>query len=105
MCSGAYAQGLFEDTYLEASVFQGNIFKHTNDVSHLITGHPQGVLLSLNQKTYGDKEWHSTYNYPDYGVSFQYQDFKNQYLGEAYALALHYNFYFLKRNLMFRISQ
>lgn len=99
------AQSLFDDTYIEASVFRGNIYKHTDDISHLITGHPEGVLISLNQRTYGKKEWEHAYNYPDYGMSFQYQDLKNTYLGEAYALALHYNFYFLKRNLVFRISQ
>jgi hypothetical protein len=30
---------------------------------------------------------------------------KNQYLGENHSLYAHYNFYFLKRNLMFRIGQ
>ncbi|MCB0444186.1 MAG: acyloxyacyl hydrolase, partial [Gelidibacter sp.] len=37
--------------------------------------------------------------------SFIYQDLKNQYLGENYSLYAHYNFYFFKRNLMFRIGQ
>jgi hypothetical protein len=102
---GVQAQTLLDNTYIETFVFRGNIYKHTDDVSHLITGHPEGVLISLNRKTLGEKEWESIYNYPDYGVSFQYQDFKNTHLGEAYAVALHYNFYFLKRNLVFRISQ
>jgi len=92
-------------TYFDAQVFRGNIYKHTNDISHLITGHPNGFMLSYNWKTFGKKEWQQIYNYPDYGVSFHYLDFKNNYLGHNFALGIHYNFYFFNRNLMFRISQ
>lgn len=91
--------------YFDAQLFRGNIYKHTNDVGHLITGHPDGFMLSYNWKTFGKKEWEQVYNYPDYGISYHYVDFKNQYLGVNHALGLHYNFYFFKRNLMFRISQ
>jgi hypothetical protein len=91
--------------YFDAQLFRGNIYKHTNDVGHLITGHPDGFMLSYNWKTFGKKEWEQVYNYPDYGISYHYVDFKNQYLGVNHAVGLHYNFYFFKRNLMFRISQ
>ncbi|WP_430399713.1 acyloxyacyl hydrolase [Flavobacterium sp.] len=93
------------DSYIEAQFFRGNVYKHTNDIGHLITGHPDGFMLSYNWKTYGKKEWEQVYNYPDYGVSFHYLDFKNQYLGHNVAIGAHYNFYFFKRQLMFRISQ
>ena len=93
------------NTYIDAQFFRGNIYKHTNDISHLISGHPDGFMLSYNWKTFGKKEWQQVYNYPDYGVSFHYLDFKNKYLGYNVAFGLHYNFYFFKRNLMFRISQ
>lgn len=91
--------------YFDAQLFRGNIVKHTEDVGHLISGHPDGFLLSYNWKTFGKKEWEQVYNYPDYGISFHYLDFKNHYLGYNVALGLHYNFYFFNRNLMFRISQ
>lgn len=91
--------------YFDVQLFRGNVVKHTDDIGHLITGHPDGFLLSYNWKTFGKKEWEQVYNYPDYGISFHYLDFKNQYLGYNVALGLHYNFYFLNRNLMFRISQ
>lgn len=94
-----------ETTNIEVSYFRGNIYKHTDDITHLITGHPEGVLISFNRQTFGEKEWQQSYNFPDYGMSLQYQDFKNQYLGEAFAVGLHYNFYFLHRHLQFRISQ
>lgn len=91
--------------YFDAQLFRGNVYKHTNDIGHLITGHPDGFLMSYNWKTFGKKEWEQVYNYPDYGVSYHYLDFKNQYLGVNHAVGIHYNFYFFNRNLMFRISQ
>jgi hypothetical protein len=90
---------------LDASLYSGTILEHNPDISHLITGHPTGLILSYSKKTYGFKEWESRYNYPDWGFSFIYQDVKNTYLGENYSLYAHYNFYFLKRNLNFRIGQ
>ena len=90
---------------LDANYFYGTIMEHNPDIAHLITGHPTGVILSWNQKTYGLKDWERRYNYPDFGYSFTYQDMKNQYLGETFGLYAHFSFYFLKRNLMFRIGQ
>ena len=92
-------------SYIDAQVFRGNIYKHTNDINHLITGHPQGFMVSYNWKTFGNKEWQQVYNYPDYGISFHYLDFKNNFLGHNFAIGAHYNFYFFRRNLMLRISQ
>jgi hypothetical protein len=93
------------DHFLEAHFFRGTILKHAPDIGHLISGHPTGVLLGYNVQTKGNKEWHRAYQNPDYGFSFLYQDFKNETLGDVYALSAHYNFYFLKRRFLFRISQ
>lgn len=90
---------------LDANYFYGTILEHNPDISHLITDHPNGLILSYNRKTYGFEPWESRFNYPDWGFSFLYQDMKNQNLGEHYGLYTHYNFYFFKRNLMFRIAQ
>lgn len=104
--SNSYSQDEIKKYYsLDANYFYGTILEHNPDISHLITGHPSGFILSLNQKTYGLKEWERRYNYPDFGYSFSYQDMQNQYLGKNYALYAHFNFYFFKRNLMFRIGQ
>ncbi len=94
-----------ETSNLEATYFYGNIYRHKDDIGHLIKGHPSGVILAWNQRTYGDKEWQSAFNYPDYGFSFQYEDLANKYLGKTYAIGAHYNFYGFGRRLMFRISQ
>ncbi|WP_292947059.1 acyloxyacyl hydrolase [Olleya sp. UBA1516] len=90
---------------LDANFFYGNITEHNSDISHLIKGHPTGFILSYNKKTFGQNAWESRYNYPDYGASIIYQDFKNETLGNNLGVYAHYNFYFLKRNLVFRIGQ
>lgn len=90
---------------IDANYMYGVIANHNSNILHLITGHPEGVLLSWNKKTFGEQAWQERFNYPDVGVSFLYQDFKNEYLGKNYSLYAHYNFYFLKRHLMFRMGQ
>lgn len=90
---------------LDANYFYGFITEHNSDISHLITGHPTGAILSYNQKTFGKKAWESRFNYPDYGATFIYQKFNNEFLSENFGLYAHYNFYFFKRNLMLRIGQ
>ncbi|MCK8522277.1 acyloxyacyl hydrolase [Aquimarina sp. D1M17] len=90
---------------LDVTNFYGTILKHNPDISHLITGHPSGVILSFQKKTFGEEEWQRLYNNPEYGVSFMYNDLDNSYLGEHFSLYAHYNFYFLKRYLMLRLGQ
>lgn len=85
--------------------FYGKILNHTEEISQFTDHSPEGFLISINRKTYGEKSWQSRYNYPDYGLSFEYQNMKNEELGYFYGLYGHYNFYFFKRNLMLRIAQ
>lgn len=89
----------------DVNYIYGNIALHNPSILHLIKGHPEGVILSWNRKTFGENDWEQRYNYPDYGVSFSYQNLKNEVLGHNYAFYAHYNFYFLNRQLMFRIGQ
>ena len=100
-----FSQENKRSSYIDVNYFKGNIALHNNDILHLIKGHPEGVILSWNNKTYGLEDWEQRYDYPDYGFSFIYQNLKNDVLGNNYSLYAHYNFYFLKRNLMFRIGQ
>ncbi|WP_228027928.1 acyloxyacyl hydrolase [Costertonia aggregata] len=90
---------------IDVNQFYGSVLLHNPDISHLITNHPGGVILGFNRKTYGSQEWEQLYNYPDYGASFIYQDMNNETLGENFGLYAHYNFYFFKRNVQFRIGQ
>lgn len=94
-----------KESYFDLNYFKGNIALHNNDILGLITGRPEGVILSWNKKTFGNEAWESRYNYPDYGVSFIYQDLKNEDLGNNLGLYAHYNFYFFNRNMMLRVGQ
>ncbi|MCX2719133.1 acyloxyacyl hydrolase [Lentiprolixibacter aurantiacus] len=90
---------------LEINPFYGSILRHNTDVSHLIREHPTGFILGFSQKTFGNREWEQEYGFPDTGFSFIYQDMKTTTLGENFGLYGHYNFYFLRRTLQFRIGQ
>ncbi|WP_299557009.1 acyloxyacyl hydrolase [Seonamhaeicola sp.] len=105
VCGISYAQEKQNTSYFDINYFKGNIALHNNDILHLIQGHPEGAILSWNKKTFGYKAWEQRYNYPDYGVSFAYQNLKNDVLGNNYSLYAHYNFYFFKRHLMMRVGQ
>jgi len=86
------------DSYFQAEYFYGNILKHNKNVGYFLTGHPTGYILSYNIKSKGDKNWQNLFNYPDFGFSTAYQDYKNPILGKLYSLYAHYNFYLLPRN-------
>ena len=94
-----FSQDKTHTSYLDLSYFKGNIALHNNDILHLIKGHPEGYLLSWNKKTYGFNDWEQRFNYPDYGVTYAYQNMKNDVLGNVTSLYAHFNFYFFNRNL------
>ena len=64
----------------DVNYFYGNIALHNNDILHLITGHPEGVIFSWNKKTFGNEDWEQRFNYPDYGASFIFQNLRNEVL-------------------------
>ncbi len=90
---------------LDATPFYGSILRHNPDISHLITAHPAGMILSFNRKTFGERLWEQDFNYPDLGFSFIYQDMNTETLGKNFGVYAHFNFYFFKRNLQLRIGQ
>ena len=92
-------------SYIDLNYFQGNIMEHNPDLTHLVTGHPTGMILSWNKRTDGSSDWHQLYNYPDLGLSFSWQDMKNESLGHNFSLYAHANFYFFHRKMVFRIGQ
>jgi len=105
--SGAlFAQSEVPSNYfLDVQFFSGTMLRHSKNAAHLVTDHPQGIILSYSRKTYGHKYWQQAYNYPDWGVSFLHQDFNSAILGKNYGLYGHYNFYFLNRSLQLRLAQ
>lgn len=89
---------------LVVDYFYGTILEHNPEIGHLITHHPEGIVLQYTIKTVGFKEWERRHNYPDWGLTFSYQDMKNPNLGELYALYSHISWYFLKRNVQLSIG-
>lgn len=88
----------------EIDYFYGTILEHNPDIGHLITHHPEGVLLQYNLKAFGIAEWERRLNYPDWGFTFAYQDMKNPNLGELFGFYSHISWYFLNRNVRFTLG-
>ncbi len=102
--SVVFAQENKDSNAVEVSFLRGNVLPHTTDLYHL-QGHANGVMVSFLKQTHGADEWHSAFNFPDYGVYFQYQNYNNDFLGKVYAAGVLYNFYFLHRRLEFKLAQ
>jgi hypothetical protein len=100
----SFAQENKDTNAFELTYLKGNVLPHTPDLNHL-TGHPDALMLSFSRQTHGKKEWHTAYNFPDYGGYFLYQNFNNTFLGDSYAVGMHYNFYFFNRHLQFKLAQ
>jgi hypothetical protein len=90
---------------VDVQYYYGTLLRHNKNVAHLVNAHPEGMILSFNHKTYGEERWQREYDYPDWGLSFLYNDFKNEVLGRNYGLNIHYNFYFFDRSLQLRIAE
>lgn len=105
ICCWLYAQEDSNRYSVDVSYFYGNIPRHSPNIAHLITGHPEGGMLSVSRKTYGSEDWEQRYNYPDYGATVIYADLQNEALGNNTSVYGHYGFYFLKRNLSVRIGE
>ena len=99
-----FAQENKDSNALEVSFLRGNVLPHTTDLYHL-QGHADGVMISFLKQTHGADEWHSAFNYPDYGFYLEYQNYKNEFLGKIYSTGVLYNFYFLNRHLEMKLSQ
>lgn len=83
---------------ISAEPIKGFIYLHTQEVEHLITNQPSGIILSLNKHTFGAKPWQLRYNFPDVGYSLYYLDHGNPTIGKTIALMPYYNFYFNKNH-------
>lgn len=47
-----FSQEKLQTSFIDVNYFKGNIALHNNSILHLIQGHPEGVILSWNKKTY-----------------------------------------------------
>lgn len=91
--------------FVDATYYYGSLLVQNKNVAQLNRNQPEGFVLSFNIKTFGEKYWQQEYGYPDWGISLGYQNFNSEVLGENISVYGHYNFYFLKKKLQFRVAQ
>lgn len=97
-CFLVNAQEKKPSSYIELNYFYGNIIEHSPELAPIIQAHPSGFLFSWNKKKLDDSKFGHAFNFPDFGFSASYHDFKTETLGEVFAAYAHYNFYLLNRN-------
>ncbi|AOW20532.1 acyloxyacyl hydrolase [Urechidicola croceus] len=103
-CIFSFAQDNQKSSYLELDYFYGNIIEHAPELKPIIQSHPSGLILSWNKKRLNNTKFDNTYNFPDFGFSVSYHDFKTEILGEVYSAYAHYNFYLTNRNSVNQIK-
>lgn len=79
------------------NIFKGFIIKHTDNIGHLAISQPTGFEVYINRNTYGNKRWEQDFNYPDYGVSLSYFDFRNEILGKSISAITYLDLYLKRR--------
>ena len=84
--------------YFSAENFYGFAIEHDKKLAETIEGNPYGFILSYDKKHVEDENWVRSYNYPDNGFSFIYEDFNGEILGKVYSALRHHNFYLNDRN-------
>ena len=97
VCSGLFAQSNAKYSYsLGAEVSKGIIYRHHENMGHLIKGMPEALELSWVQHTHGAKNWEALYGYPDVYYKLSYYDLKNDdVLGRIIALSTGMAFHLL----------
>lgn len=101
----ATAQDALSKYAIDASVFYGNTLEHNADISHLLTEHPTGFLLTWSKTLNPEKYWSYKNNYPELGASFSYHQSHVNALGDNYSLYGHIHWYFASRLLQFKLAQ
>ncbi|NQX82458.1 MAG: acyloxyacyl hydrolase [Flavobacteriaceae bacterium] len=63
-----------------------------------VISHTKRISLSINKDYDSVKPWHRLYKYPYYGITFIYNNYKYNYMGESYSVLFNYNFHLIKTN-------
>ena len=98
LLSFAFTFSQSKSTYLQLDMLYGNVLRHNPDLNAFIQGHPTGVYISYNIKSFGDESWQARYNYPDFGYSAAYINYHSKIGGDLLAVYGHYNYYFFKHS-------
>ncbi|MEN8138386.1 MAG: acyloxyacyl hydrolase [Bacteroidota bacterium] len=88
----SYSQS--KTSHIQADYFYGNLLKHNKDMAHMIKGHPNGFIVSWQNKVDGGELWNENYSYPEYGYAMSFTDYKSDILGKNIGAFGFRNFYF-----------
>lgn len=60
------------DWWINGQAIKGFILPHNNKINHLISAHPEGLEINLQQELNGKRYWETIYNKPvvNYGLSY-----------------------------------
>lgn len=98
----AYAQQEFSYTF---TPFAGFLIPHSPSMKHLQDGHIFGLSFEADLRVDGEKQWHHHYNFPQYGLSFNYMDLASEHLGSSYSILTHLKLPLNKaRNVKFQMG-
>ncbi|MBK6263785.1 acyloxyacyl hydrolase [Marivirga sp. S37H4] len=73
------------DWWVNGQAIKGFVLQHNKKVGHLISAHPEGFEINLQQELNGRRYWESLYNRPivNYGLSY-YNLYNDQQLGRLF---------------------
>lgn len=74
--------------YIEMAPMGGFLMPHHNDMLYLVDGHIRGFEGAYLFACDGDRDWHHSFNFPQWGFAAAYYDLASPHLGEALALKL-----------------
>ena len=79
----------------------GYVMPHREAMQHLTTDHFTAFELSVEKQTFGKKEWHQLYKYPQIGISLWHSQLANSpTLGNATAIFPYINFPLVKGKVL-----
>ncbi|MGB1019402.1 MAG: acyloxyacyl hydrolase [Chitinophagales bacterium] len=85
----------------EVNGFASKILKHTKRFQPEIPALTYGFELNASYKTFGNKNWHRAFNYPEIGVSYIQTHFGNEAtLGSAYGFAPFVKYYITRSKVV-----
>lgn len=76
----------------------GSSIKHKQSMGHLVTSHPQSLMLSWSKTSDTTSIWRKRFNYPDTGITLTHQEFNNNKLGNITGLSYFTSHYIRNRN-------
>lgn len=81
LSSKAHAQTRVSDWAISGGAVGGILLPHHDEMQYLVNGHIKSAELNVFKRTDGSRDWHHWYNFPTWGIAFNYFDFSSDPLG------------------------